>query len=288
MTDPVGHGLTRLIRSASPLACTVRNCGLPLERQGSRFACARAHSYDIARSGYLNLLQPQDRKSVHAGDSPSTVAARARLAESGIGRLLLAELVRVVDAKQLPVDAAAVDLGSGTGDALASVTHNRRLTGIGIDLSTAAARHAARRFPHLTWVVSNADRRLPLVDGSVALLLSLHGRRNPQECARVLTKGGGLLVAVPAPDDLIELRATVQGQRIERSRIDSLIDEHRERFSVVERFSVREPHTLDADLLKEVLHTTYRGARNRFRENVDALSTLVVTFASDCVVFDRR
>ena len=116
---------------------------------------------------------------------------------------------------------------------------SRPITGIGIDLSAAAAEFAARRFPALTWVVANADRRLPLLDGSVDLVLSIHGRRNPPECARVLTAHGLLFVVLPAPDDLIELRTLVQGPAIERDRVDAMLGEHRADFEFADRFPIR-------------------------------------------------
>jgi SAM-dependent methyltransferase len=122
------------------------------------------------------------------------------LLDAGIGRTFITDLVRCLTSLSLPVNGSVADLGAGTGDALAAcVAAERTVAGIGIDLSTAAARHASRRFPDLTWVVANADRRLPLIDGRVSLFLSLHGRRNPAECARALAPTGFLLVAVPRP-----------------------------------------------------------------------------------------
>ena len=45
------------------LLCPVRDCHLALVREGQRVLCARGHSFDVARSGYINLLQPQERRS---------------------------------------------------------------------------------------------------------------------------------------------------------------------------------------------------------------------------------
>jgi 23S rRNA (guanine(745)-N(1))-methyltransferase RlmA-like protein len=42
----------------SMLICPVRGCHLPLMRQERRLLCERGHSFDVARSGYINLLQP--------------------------------------------------------------------------------------------------------------------------------------------------------------------------------------------------------------------------------------
>jgi len=270
-----------------PLACTVRLCALPLERRDRAYICSRGHSYDIARSGYVNLLQPQDRRSPHAGDSKEAIAARAALVDAGVGRTLIdavADRILALDLLERPV---LVDLGSGTGDALATIGRRRQILGMGIDLSVPAAEHAARRFPDHLWIVANADRRLPLVDQSVDLVLSVNGRRNPDEVARVLATHGALLIALPAPDDLIELRTHVQGSGVERDRADTLIAAH-PAFTLVERATIRETMTLDREVLLQLLRGTYRGARLREAERVANVDRMSVTLASDIVVMRRR
>ncbi len=274
--------------ATSSLACSVRGCGLPLERRGPAWVCPRGHAYDVARSGYLNLLQPQDRRSLTAGDAKAQVVARAALMRVGIGRGVVDLVVKRATALNLGDDPTVVDLGSGTGEALGALAGERTIAGIGIDLSIAATEYAARRFPKLTWVVANADRRLPILDRSVDLILSLHARRNPAECARVLARGGSLLVAVPAPDDLIELRALIQGQGLERERADALLAEHEPFFAVVERFSVRERLHLERESLLNLLRAAYRGGRASAAERVEALGNLEVTLASEIFVLAAK
>jgi 23S rRNA (guanine745-N1)-methyltransferase len=280
-----GIGLTSL--PAPPLACTVRGCGEPLGRHNGTFACARGHAYDIARSGYVNVLQPQDRRSRAAGDSREAVAARAELLAAGVGRDIVTAFVRLVS-DRVSDGAVVVDLGAGSGEALAALAAARPVTAIGIDLSTAAAAHAARRYAGITWVVANADRRLPLLDGGVDAVMSLHGRRNPAECARVLKANGLLAIAVPAEDDLIELRTSVHGAGAARARGETLIAEHRRRFTLQAHSTARVRHQLDRPALLNVLRGTYRGMRASERESVARLHGLDVTFASDFFVFRRR
>ena len=114
-------------------------------------------------AGYVNLLQPQDRKSPEAGDSREAVEARASLVAAGIGR----GAHRHGGARARTRSAWRRIGGGGrsargTGDALGAAASRWPLTYAGIDLSTAAVEHAARRFPSVTWVVANADRGLPL------------------------------------------------------------------------------------------------------------------------------
>ncbi len=87
MTDAFAAGAPGASEPASApsiLACSVRGCHLGLVRQSRVFVCPRRHTFDIARSGYVNLLQPQDRRSPNAGDSKDALAARAALLAAGV------------------------------------------------------------------------------------------------------------------------------------------------------------------------------------------------------------
>ena len=274
--------------TAPVLACTVRGCARPLTRHDRAYACARGHSFDIARSGYLNLLQPQDRRSRAPGDAAAALDARARILAAGIGARNLDAIVAQAAALLAGRgDGIVLDLGCGTGEALERTVAASGSHGIGIDISVDAIERAARRVPALTWVVANADRRLPLVDASIALALSVNARRNAAESARALMPGGSLLVVVPAPDDLIELRALVQGEGVARERADAVVQEHAPFFTLVTRDTVREQHALQARALHDLLAGTYRGAR-RSQQRHDELDTLAVTLAADVLTFARR
>ena len=58
-------------------------------RRDRTLVCPAGHSYDVARSGYVNLLQPQDRRSAAAGDSRVAIDARESLLAIGVGRTLI-------------------------------------------------------------------------------------------------------------------------------------------------------------------------------------------------------
>lgn len=220
------------------------------------------------------------------GDHRAAVQSRARLLAAGVGRATLDTVVgianRLLVQEPSPV---VVELGSGSGDLLGELMQQRHVTAIGIDLSAAAATVAARQFPDATWVVANADRRLPLPDASADLVVSVHARRNPSECRRVLDPGGFLIVAVPAADDLIELRHAVQGEATRRDRMDAVLADHQADFVAVERHTTRTRLALTRDTLLQLLAATYRGQRSSNSPAVEQLDRLDVTLSSDIVVF---
>ncbi len=243
------------------------------------------HCFDIARSGYVNLLQPQDSRSREPGDTAEAVAARRRLLDAGVGTALLRALSALIADLGLPPRARTLDIGSGEGSLLGALAARLDLEAVGVDLSARAVDLAARRHPDVLWLVANADRGLPFADGSLDLVLSITARRSPAECSRVLVPGGHLVVAVPAPDDLSELREAVLGSASREDRLAKLIEEHAAHFKLVGQRESRERRIFTAPQLEDLLVSTYRGGRAGRRERVKELGDLAVTLSHEIVVF---
>ncbi|WP_091279328.1 putative RNA methyltransferase [Micromonospora haikouensis] len=99
-----------------------------------------------------------------------------------------------------------VDAGAGTGRHLATVLAALPdAVGLALDVSKPALRRAARAHPRAAAALADTWRRLPLADGSVAVLLDVFAPRNGAEFRRVLHPAGVLLVVTPAEDHLAEL-----------------------------------------------------------------------------------
>jgi len=243
--------------------------------------CPRGHAFDVARSGYVNLLQPGDRRSLAAGDSREAVAARERLEAAGFGDELVEALERTVRGLGQRQGAPALEVGAGTGHALERLAHACGLEAWAVELSAAAAERGARRRPGLAWIVANADRRLPLADGAFELVLSCRGPKSPAELARVLAPGGTLVLVVPAPDDLIELRAAVQGEGRRIDRATPALEAFGRRFRCVGRAEARAVRAMTREQIEDVLTATYRGVRAGVRERLEGIEGLAVTWSSE-------
>ena len=250
--------------------CPVRGCHLALSRHERRLACERGHSFDVARSGYINLLQPQDRRSRRPGDTAAAVAGRRRIHDLGVTRPLLDGIAATVGAS--PAD-TVLDAGCGDGFYLGELARMAGFRAHGVDISVAAIDAAARRYPEGEWIVANADRFLPYAPESFSLLLSITARMNPAEFRRVLRDSGRLLVALPAPDDLIELRGAG------RDRTARTVEAFAGAFSLAEHRRVTTTADLGADAVQDLLHSIYRPRREQPAE------AMRVTFSLDLLLF---
>ena len=59
------------------------SCQKPLCREERRLVCPAGHSFDVARSGYVNLLLSQQTGRKHHGDDKRMVKARSAFLERG-------------------------------------------------------------------------------------------------------------------------------------------------------------------------------------------------------------
>jgi 23S rRNA (guanine745-N1)-methyltransferase len=231
------------------LVCPVRDCHLPVNREERRLVCGRGHSFDAARSGYFNLLQPQDRRSKQPGDTADAVAGRRRLHDLGVTLPLFDAIENLAAATSGDV---VLDAGCGDGFYLGTLARKTGCDAHGVDISTAAIDAAAKRYPECEWIVANADRVVPYADDSFSLVLSITARMNCSEFRRVLRSDGRLLVAIPAPEDLIELRG--RG----RDRVERTVETFAQDFKLVEQRRVTTSADLDAEAVGDVLHSIYR------------------------------
>ena len=269
------------------LSCPVRGCTRALERLERTLRCEVGHSHDLTRRGYVNLLQPQDKKSLDPGDRREAVEARRRTAEAGRTRELITALGDVL-APWFSSGGALLDVGAGDGFILDALASRLGAEGIGVDLSREAIDLAARSYPKLGWVIANGDRRLPFMDGSFRALVTVTGPKNAAEYWRLLEPNGVLIVAVSGPDDQAELRELVLGAAHVADRSGRMLELFGEQFDWVETREARQVEVLDKAALRDLLDGAYRGVRHGARQRFDAVDTMPVTLSHSLVVFKPR
>jgi 23S rRNA (guanine745-N1)-methyltransferase len=252
------------------LLCPVRGCHSALVREDRRLLCPRGHSFDVARSGYINLLQPQERRSKLPGDTAAAVRARRRLHDRGVTLPLLDGIAEVLAASPSDI---VLDAGCGDGFYLGNLARRIGFDAHGVDISIPAIDAAARRYPECEWIVANADRALPYADRSFSIVLSITARMNASEFRRVLGDGGRLLVAVPAPDDLIELRGPG------RDLVARTVETFTPGFTLAGQRRATTTADLDAAAVRDVLLSIYRPMQSQPAE------AMRLTFSLDLLLF---
>lgn len=270
------------------LICPV--CSTALEQSNNTLTCSNCHSFDIAREGYVNLL----RKPL-PGDTKEMLAARRSFLERGFYQPLSDTLNQLAStylaASTSP--AAILDAGCGEGYYLGRLQQaltDRSLQCVGFDISKEAIRLAARRYKQACFVVANLKERLVLADGALHMILNIFAPRNPAEFARVLVSGGLLLIAIPAPDHLSQLRSALHLLNIEEHKQEKISEQFAADFDFVTASDLSYTlHLMHDEIVQAVMMTpNYWHLSAEQRATMEGMESVETTVAFTRLLFRRR
>lgn len=193
------------------LICPV--CGGELLPEPKRYVCRKGHSFDRAKSGYVNLLQRQSRRQ--RGDDAEMAKARQMFLNAGYYQKLLDRICTIAEGIH---PQQVMDVGCGEGWYSCAVTSRLRSkecqTALcGVDISPEILRFAAVRakqqgIPDADWAVASVSH-LPAPAQSCDCILNLFAPCDPQEFLRILKPNGLLLRVIPLEKHLWELKQAV-------------------------------------------------------------------------------
>lgn len=237
-------------------------CETAMTRVESRsLKCGNGHSFDIARSGYVNLRNAPDRSKYTA----DMFTARNKIAHSGFFEPLINELTGILKGflKQRKYKTIFIlDAGCGEGSLLHQLQENIRsghtipTQGVGIDISKEGIHIAAREYEDCIWIVGDVAA-LPFMPHAFDCIINILSPSNYDEFESVLKHDGLLLKVVPGQDYLIEIRELLHREtnRICYSNEDTInLFDHR--YDKSEKRKLRYTIPMDREKLDDLLRMT--------------------------------
>jgi 23S rRNA (guanine745-N1)-methyltransferase len=182
--------------------------------QNNRLVCPKRHSFDLARSGYVNLLPVQNKHSKLPGDNKLMASSRRDFLNKGYYEPLSAALnaccITLLSERSAP---ALLDAGCGEGYYTTRLYEALSASGIeadtiGLDISKFALDLAAKRCKKARFAVASAFH-MPVPSAAFDLVLNLFAPFAKEEYQRILKPGGLFVMAVPGKHHLWELKEAV-------------------------------------------------------------------------------
>ena len=175
-------------------------CHHVLMREMNSYTCIHKHSFDIAKSGYVNLW-PGNHKG--SGDDKEMVKARTMFLNTGHYQLFQKTLIDLVKRANPSVLA---DVGCGEGYYTNALKQSLEACEVyGFDVSKSALQHASRQNAKIHYIIASlAD--LPLSNESVDVITDVFAPVDAKSFHRVLKPGGQLIKAGPGRQHLLEMK----------------------------------------------------------------------------------
>lgn len=186
-------------------------CGELLDISGKTFICPKRHSFDSAKSGYVNLLLSKHGTAVH-GDNKLMLRARRDFLESGY-YAPLCEKVCETAVKYAENGCTMLDAGCGEGYYTSAVKaifdqSNIAVDMYGIDISKDAVDMAAKRRSGIQFAAASVFH-IPVQSESCDILLTMFAPYCGEEYRRVLKNGGIMVMVIPSENHLWELKSLI-------------------------------------------------------------------------------
>lgn len=186
-------------------------CQHPLQLTDKFWHCENHHTFDKAKSGYVNLLPVQSKNSKQPGDDKFMLAARRDFHNTGGYTPLMEKLAAQIrmEASHKPA-ISLFEAGCGEGayirflrDALSADFES--LNTAGNDIAKVGVERAAKADKESQYIVASTYH-LPLLAGSVDVAVEVFAPGSHEEYARILAPEGKLITVDPGPDHLFELK----------------------------------------------------------------------------------
>lgn len=192
----------------SEFTCPV--CGEILKRDDRTLKCSNNHSYDISKSGYVNLLMSQ--KTKNHGDDKLMVRARRDFLNEGFYEPLREGLKKAC--LDFSCDHPVIlDAGCGECYYTSGIFEHLKNNGkspevFAIDVSKNALECAKNREKEIKRAVASIFN-MPVCDNFCDILLNIFAPFCKEEFERVLKKGGIFIQVIPLENHLFSLKKAV-------------------------------------------------------------------------------
>jgi 23S rRNA (guanine745-N1)-methyltransferase len=273
------------------LACPV--CDAKLTARAAVAACPNGHAFDRARSGYLNLLLSNEKRSKEPGDSPDMMRSRRAFLHGGFyDRMAAAANTAVIETLTGRTDGQVADLGCGEGFFTArlhsalSAAKTPACTCYGVDISRSWVKMGTAYDRGIIWVVASLHHS-PFLPRSLDVALSMFAPIDAPDLHRILRADGAVVTVTPGPDHLDTLRAIIYASVKPHPPAPALMAGET-RFEQTASRRVRYPIVVDttAQIVNLLAMTPYYWNINRAtRARIEALSRLELTVDADVSVF---
>ena len=280
------------------LTCPV--CQTHFTQVGNALKCEKAHTFDIAKEGYINLLTKKLPDSM--GDTKEMLLARRTfLANAHYQPLVTAINTLLYDYLKTDADISLpyiniLDAGCGEGYYLGRIQQvlkqklpEAHISYIGLDIAKEAMRMAAKRYKAMHFLVANLKERLVFTNDALHILLNIFAPRNVEEFARILTPGGVALVVIPAPQHLQQLRGQLGLLSIEEHKQEHVIEQFSPYFTYLGATSVNAMlHLTNQEIAQAVMMTpNYWHMSEKIKGVMAAMNEIETEVAFTCLLFRK-
>lgn len=242
-------------------------CKKELIRIGNTYQCENHHSYDISKSGYINLLL----NGKNSGDNKEMINARNQFLNKNYYLPLkekIDDIIKTLNLKHI------IDIGCGDGYFDKGIDNL-----VGVDISKEAIMKASKNNKKGFYIVSSGFN-LPFSDNEFDLIINIFAPHDEKEFTRICNKY--ILKVVPNKNHLIELKQLLYNDvHLKEEKHLNFKD-----FKEIKEYKVTYQVVID-DLYELVLMTPYFYTSNINKDLLDSNKRTLITCDFSILLYEK-
>ncbi|MEG2081303.1 MAG: methyltransferase domain-containing protein [Oscillospiraceae bacterium] len=260
-------------------------CKTALISTKKSLVCENSHSFDKAKSGYVNLFINPKSSAKNHGDNKLMTSARRDFLNKDFYLPLKNALCKIAKKYAKPND-VVFDCGCGEGYYTDAIRRSlESVSMIAIDISKDEISTASKRNKNIEFAVASAFN-LPIKPYSVDILFEIFSPYSEKEFLRVLKDNGIMIIAFPLENHLFQLKKSVYDVPYKNEVSDLSLNG----FSLIESLEIKNVIKLNSneDIKNLFMMTPYyykTGVNEQAR--LDTLQTLSVE-TEFCIAVYRK
>lgn len=252
--------IKKLQQHINIFACPICKGQMTISDEGE-MSCAKNHSFDVAKQGYLYLLN----RPINSMYGKELFESRHTIINAGIYDRIQRAIV-----EEIIGDAPVIlDTGSGEGSHLHRICLQLNgALGVGIDISKEGILAAAKLYSEELWCVGDLANS-PYNEHSFDAILNILSPANYEEFKRLLKPGGKVIKVVPQENYLKELRVQAFADSEKESYTNAeTVQRFKESFDVTEVKRMTYTMPLPPYLVPKLLEMTPMGWHIEQKESI--------------------
>jgi 23S rRNA (guanine745-N1)-methyltransferase len=234
------------------LQCTICHSEMTVMDSKS-LVCENGHSFDLAKQGYVNMLQ----KQVSTMYDHALFDARKRIIHDyKFYDKVHQKISKIID-EALQEGGLVFDAGSGEGTHLYAIFNQLDqdyIHGLGLDISKDGIVMAAKNYSDQNWLVGDLTQT-PFKEHSLDIILSFLSPANYSEFKRIMKPNGLLIKIIPGSHYLKEIRKHLSDEDKEYENTDT-VNLMKNKVDVISEERVTYEREVDEKILRDILTMT--------------------------------
>jgi 23S rRNA (guanine745-N1)-methyltransferase len=201
--------------------------------------CKNNHSFDISKSGYVNLLLSQQEKTKNHGDDKLMVTARQKFLNKGYYDILLNYVILTLK-KYIRNNSNILDAGCGecfyTAKICEYLTENNiNYNMLAVDISKDALSFAGKRNKKIELAVASLYH-LPVKDNFCDIIFNFFAPLCLEEFDRIIKDDGIIIKIIPLEKHLMSLKKAIYDNCYENVIENYMLDG----FNLIEKLEIKD------------------------------------------------